>query len=196
MNEVEIVFNTLLRRRSTRSFAEGAVEQEQIRLLLQAGIHAPSGANTQNQRFLVVQDPERLKHWGAIRRPLIGEAKAAIAVFTKGGELGCPVAEAQVWAFLDPQNVAASIENMAVMATAMKLGSCWMSLSRSMDGTRVLHGKTCADLFPDVDLTHYDPWGILLLGVPEERDDMGYPKGNRRHAARSVERWPLGEYLL
>jgi nitroreductase len=46
-------------RRSTPSFAPDPVPERDLQTILDAGLHAPSGYNTQPWRFVVVQDTER-----------------------------------------------------------------------------------------------------------------------------------------
>ena len=54
------VYNTILARRSIRSFTDKKVAREDIRTLLEAGMAAPSACNLQPWTFIVVDDEERL----------------------------------------------------------------------------------------------------------------------------------------
>ena len=54
------VYNTILARRSIRSFTDKKVSREDIRILLEAGMAAPSACNLQPWTFIVVDDEERL----------------------------------------------------------------------------------------------------------------------------------------
>ena len=55
MNEV---YRNLLERRSIRKYEDRPVPEELLDAVLQAGIHAPSGMNTQGVRLVAVRDPE------------------------------------------------------------------------------------------------------------------------------------------
>jgi nitroreductase len=46
-------------RRSTPSFGSDPIDEADLREILEAGLHAPSGYNTQPWRFIVVRDPEQ-----------------------------------------------------------------------------------------------------------------------------------------
>lgn len=54
------VYNTILARRSIRSFADKKVSHEDIRTLLEAAMAAPSACNLQPWSFIVVDEKDRL----------------------------------------------------------------------------------------------------------------------------------------
>ena len=53
MNEV---LNNILTRRSIRKFKPEQIKDEELDLILKAGIYAPSGMNRQSWKFTVLQD--------------------------------------------------------------------------------------------------------------------------------------------
>ena len=93
------------RRRSVRRYTDQAVSQQQLDVLVPAGINAPSGSNWQNQRFLVVDDQAEIARIGAARyvwpypnshaahsretnpAGLLGHAAALILVFVDANDL-------------------------------------------------------------------------------------------------------------
>ena len=60
MNEA---YRNLLERRSIRKYDERPVPDEVLDAVLLAGIHAPSGMNTQGVRLVAVRDPEIYGGW-------------------------------------------------------------------------------------------------------------------------------------
>ena len=56
MNEV---LQNILTRRSVRGFKSEQIKDEELNLILQAGIYAPSGMNKQSWQFTVVQNKEK-----------------------------------------------------------------------------------------------------------------------------------------
>ena len=58
MNET---LNTILTRRSTRKFADKGISREDMELIVQAGLHAPSGMGRQTWQFTVVQNQEMIR---------------------------------------------------------------------------------------------------------------------------------------
>src|SRR5215470_1572828 len=67
-------------RRATPSFLSEPVPDEDLRKILEAGLHAPSGYNLQPWRFVVIRTPEqraRLRE-AAMRQPKVEEAPVVI----------------------------------------------------------------------------------------------------------------------
>lgn len=54
------VIAAMLERRSIRSYQERQIAPEELRQILEAALYAPTGKNSQNTRFFVIQKPETL----------------------------------------------------------------------------------------------------------------------------------------
>ena len=54
--------------RSIRRFKPDPIPMEHIRLIMEAAVRAPNGANKQIARFLVVTDRARIREFGALYR--------------------------------------------------------------------------------------------------------------------------------
>ena len=214
----KIVKEVLLKRRSVRQYRDQKLSPEQINDILEAAIFAPSGSNSQNQRFLVIEDKEELKRLGRLRfvwpyptagkmrqknpAGLIGGAAVAIVVFadaafTEARDIG----EYYIWESLEIQNCSASIENMLNMATALGVGSCWLSASERMSRTRLLSGRSWAKAFPKYNVKKsYKVQGVVILGYPRGgHDEAGFAKGEKEHGAtfwQTTERRSLDHYLV
>ncbi len=190
------ICKVISKRRSSRAFSPAPVAENDLRDLVWAGVQAPSGCNSQNQRFRIVRDKAMLREWTVTRALFIGRAPAAIAVFAKRDVLKPSPDEEGLWDFLNAQNCAASLQNMALLATTKGLANCWVSLDPGMNRTRVLSGASFAVMFPCVDLRVFSPHGLLLVGYPETVDTEGYPEGDARHGGAPVERRPVEEYMI
>src|SRR5207245_5691333 len=59
-------------RRATRHYEPTAVQEDDLRRILEAGLAAPSGYNLQPWRFVVVRDPEQRKR---LRKAAMGQSK-------------------------------------------------------------------------------------------------------------------------
>lgn len=215
---VRAVRNTIFHRRSVRVFTDEPVPEALLDDLVDAGIHAPSGSNWQNQRFLVVTDPDEIRRIGSrrfvwpykavhegtrARHPagILGHAAALILVFVDASRNDARgKGEYHIWESLEIQNCAASIQNMLIMATAHGLATCWVSACDRMNYTRMLSGQTWRDVLggyaiPD----YYKIQGIVLVGFPRSTDEEGYAKGEAMHGAtvwNSTERKPREHYLI
>lgn len=215
----DIVATVIARRRSVRRYADTPIDNAVLERLVAAGIAAPSGSNSQNQRFLIIHDPEeilRIGHWRFVwpyrgtRREkieldfpggIVGLSKALIVVFADAAENDRRGnGEYHIWETLEIQNCAAAIENILILATAMGLASCWVSASETMNHTRLLTGYTWRKLFCGYAIPQsYKIQGMVLLGYPTTTDELGFPKGEQKHGAtvwQSTERKALDHYLV
>jgi nitroreductase len=117
------VEEAIRRRQSIRSYLDKPVEKDKITLLLEAARLAPSAANRQEGRFVVVTDPD-------IRRKL---AKAA-ANQSFVAEAGCVIAacadtdnhEMRCGQLSYPIDLAIQIDHMTLLAVELGLGTCWI----------------------------------------------------------------------
>ncbi len=78
--EVKSLAQAIRERRSTPSFTEETIPASDLRQILDAGLHAPSGYNLQPWRFIVVQHPEQRRRLRAAsyNQAKVEEASAVI----------------------------------------------------------------------------------------------------------------------
>ena len=120
MNEV---LNTIKSRRTIRRFKPEPVEEETLRVILEAGRWAPSFSNLQPWRFIIVRD-EKLK--------------TALDKAAKESVLHLGIHEAPVVILvcvdrrIDPLHAieagAAATQNMALAAHSLNLGTGWIGI--------------------------------------------------------------------
>ena len=197
----DLIMEIIQNRRSVRHFSNDAIDPKKIELLITAGKYAPSGSNSQNQRFLVISDKEELRKIGERRYVwpyknakkmrkkfpggLIEKCAAAIFVFAEAAHTdNRPNGEYYIWEELEGQNASAAIQNILLMATSLKIGSVWISATEGMNGTRLLSGARWQEIFSDYEITSsMKLQGIVLLGNSKSFNSLGYPKGEREHGA-------------
>lgn len=142
-------FETIEQRRSIRRFKDMPIEREAMEKILKAGILAPSGKNAQPWKFIVVEGEQRKGMVDAMHSGLeafrknFGEqmgsaaysmrtmSKAAVTVFIVDPEdrFTPPAAKdvpTRVMEIVNLQSVGAAIENMALAATELGVGSLWI----------------------------------------------------------------------
>lgn len=217
----EAVMLVIKRRRSTRRFLDKKIPKSVLLQLIEAGICAPSGSNWQNQRFLILEDKDEIERLGRVRfvwpykkvdsssktlqrlhpTGIIGKAAAVIVVFADSLQSDYrDIGEYYIWQNLEIQNCSAAIQNILLLSSSMRIGSCWVSASEEMNYTRLLSRKTWRKLFADYAIpSHYKIQGVVLLGYPEHVDEEGFPRGEKKHGAtiwQTVERKPVDEYLI
>ena len=152
--------DTILRRSSYRGeYEDTPVAKEDLEIILQAGLAAPSGCNKQTTSLIAIDDPKLLKQLYEIREPSVGTtAPAMIAVLTE-----------KIIAYRDRcfhvQDYAAAIQNMLLAISCLGYESCWVE-GHITDITQT--GRKMAD----------------ALGVPEHIDLVCYlPVGRAKKPA-------------
>jgi nitroreductase len=149
------VLETILSRRSIRSYQRKEVSLELIKELLKAAMYAPSAADEQPWHFLVLTDPTLLEKIPTLHpyAAMVGQAPVAVVV------CGEPSTEkhAGMWV----QDCAAATENLLLAAHAKGLGSVWVGVyprEERMAPLRKLLGIPA----------NVQPFAILPLGYPAE----------------------------
>ena len=110
----------ILKRHSYRGkYKPTPVPKEDLTLIMEAGLAAPSGCNKQTTSLIAVDDPELLKKLQTVIDPPFAEtAPAMICVLTK-----------RIIAYRDRcfsvQDYSAAIENMLLAITSLGYQSCW-----------------------------------------------------------------------
>ena len=146
-------------RRSVRDFKQGAeVTEEQIKLLLEAAMMAPSACNTRPWEFAVITNREMLDKIREYHRHTRMLATASLAIVV------CALPETQegVSAGFFPQDCAAATQNILLQAVELGLGCCWCGVYPKdgfVEKTRELLGVSGL------------PFCIIAIGVPEINPD-------------------------
>lgn len=122
MKESDIILEIIKRLRSVRKFDGAKIPKESMEQILEAARWAPSGANAQPWRFVVVTKRETLKamaeicYYKVFKSRHVGEAGAAIVI--------CADSRAGSQTYV--LDVAIAGTNMTLMATSLSIGSCWI----------------------------------------------------------------------
>ena len=134
---------TILTRRSTRSYSSAPVESEKLEKIIEAGRYAPSGGNNQTNHFLVVKNPDVLHKLAKLAEDAFAKMevteqtysslKSSIMQSKKGGYVF--YYHAPVLIIVANQkdygnniaDCAVAVENMMIAANSLDLGSCWIN---------------------------------------------------------------------
>jgi nitroreductase len=113
------LLDLILSRRSIRRYENKDISEEVLQQILEAGRQAPSAANRQPIRFVIVKDHDILKNLcdNLITR-FVKTAPAAI--------VGCADVKSLLtgkWAVVD---ATIAMENMVIAAWTLGIGSCWI----------------------------------------------------------------------
>ena len=125
MNEA---IRTLLERRSIRAYTEQQVPDGLLNAVLEAGLYAASGMNTQGVRLVAVRD--------RATRDMLSKLNAAVMGTDRDPFYGAPCV---VVVLADPEiyggwveDGALALGNMMNAAHSLGLGSCWIHRARQV----------------------------------------------------------------
>lgn len=113
------------RRYSVREFSGEPVEEEKLALILEAGRVAPTAANYQPQRILVVRSAEGMEKIGRVA--FMYDAPVALVVCVEGGAVWRRPFDDKLSGDIDASIVAT---HMMLQATEVGLGTAWICYFR------------------------------------------------------------------
>ena len=149
----------LLERRSIRKYKETQVPDELLDQVLEAGLYAPSGMNTQNIIMVAVRDKET--------RDLLSKLNAAVMGSQNDPFYGAPcviVVLGNEEKYLAVENGSLVLGNLQNAAHALGLGSCWIhrayQVFESPEGKQLLKKWGLPE--------HLRGVGNCILGYPDE----------------------------
>lgn len=117
------VFEAIKKRRSIRSYLQKDVEQDKLHKILESANQAPSAANRQETRLIIVKDKDKRKKLAqaAKNQKFVEEAPVVIACCaqTDNHKMTCGQ-------LCYPIDVAIAIDHMTLTAVELGLGTCWV----------------------------------------------------------------------
>lgn len=157
MNEV---LQNILTRRSIRSFKEEQIKDEELDLILQAGVYAPSGMNKQSWQFTVVQNKEKIELLAKVVREVLGR--------DAGYNFYAPPTLIMLSNDKDNTNgladCACALENIFLMANSLGIGSCWINQLKTICDKKEVREVLNSFGIPE----NHIVWGIASIGYPAD----------------------------
>ena len=120
------VIETIMTRRSIRTFTGEPISEEQLNTLLKVAFQAPSASNHQPWHFVVVRDSQMLSAIAAAHRYARMLRKAGCGIVVCGDK------ELQKMTGFLVEECSATIENMLLAAHGIGLGAVWCGLYPSV----------------------------------------------------------------
>lgn len=168
MDAIEVL-NT---RRSVKKFSDKQVENEDLKKVLDAGMHAATGMNLQSPKFLVIQRKEiieRFSKWNLSHFPEeLQDKMGEIDPFYGAPTLIVVLADGNVPTCVEDGSLA--IGNMLNAAHALGIGACW--IHRAREEFDSIQGKELLKVWGLS--TDYIGVGHVILGYPS--DDFKAPE--------------------
>ncbi len=145
------VMDNIYGRRSVRAYTEEPISEEKIREIINAGVHAPNGANSQPLRFAVITNADKKKQYSDVSKALFVEnmrkamaeappdkkkffevyieklSKPEFDIF-----YGAPILiliYSSPESFTQVEDGSLAAENMMLAAHSMGIGSCWVGFA-------------------------------------------------------------------
>ena len=153
--DVNSVMNLIKTRRSVRLWQKKKVPGDIIRMILEAGIYAPTAFNRMPWRFFVAEDPDYDAEPDLTNDSMVKNAPVKIYVG----------ADERLFfeKYSGPLDSALAMQNMMLVAHAAGLGSCLVYQGEFSD-TKMLKEKY---RIPE----HVNIYCVILLGYPAEQPD-------------------------
>lgn len=120
----------ILQRKSVRNFTNEKVSKEQLKILVKAGMAAPTAVNKQPWAFIAIDDKEILNQLGDAL-PYAKMTKKASAAIIVCGDMQKALAdwEQEFWI----QDCSAASQNILLAAESMGLGAVWTAAYPAKD---------------------------------------------------------------
>lgn len=145
-------------RYSVREYLEKEIEEDKIEAILEAGLASPSAVNCQEWEFIVVKDKATLEKMskanGGAGEPV---RKAAMAILICC-DMNKTFPRARDYWVIDG---AIAGENMAIAATSLGIGSCWIGTYPQLEK---VEGQRKIFNLPENIIPH----SVLTFGYPKE----------------------------
>ena len=147
--------DAIFKRVSVRKFSDAKVEDEKVEKLLRAAMAAPSGANQQPWRFVVVDDAELCEKLGETSQFSKPAAVAPLNIV--------PVMDLSAARFpeIGEQDMSACIENLLLEAVELGLGAVWQGVYPTEE--RMAYIRELLGVPEDL-----KPFAIVSVGYPAE----------------------------
>ena len=156
----DVVEAVLRDRRSVRQYAPEPISDPALFRILESGRQAPSAANRQPCRFVVVRDAERRRALAEACNAQMWLADAAVLVVG----VGLPSVSAR-WYMVD---MGIAMQNMVVTATSFGYGTCWIG---AFNEAKV---KALLDIPEELKVVAVTPIGVPAGPMPAARERQGF----------------------
>ncbi|MBN2239780.1 MAG: nitroreductase family protein [Dehalococcoidales bacterium] len=156
------VKEAILKRKSIRAYKDTPVPEDKLKTVLEAARMAPSGANRQPWKFVVVRDAEKRKKLGeaAGGQTQVAQAPVVIAAVATApvNIMVCEIPGA-------PVDLSIAVDHMMLAAVDEGLGTCWIGAFKQDMARNVTGVPDACKII-----------ALLTLGYPDEE---GRPKDRK-----------------
>lgn len=170
------VLDCIYNRKSVRNYTDEPVSDDDIKMLIDAGVHAANGLNIQGLRFAVVSDKEKLKDYSDKSKVLFHKTMVEYGINDEHLEkmmtdpnfmvyYGAPTV---IYIFAAPntstptEDASLAAANMMLAAESVGLGTCWIGFSCYLTQDQ----QFCKDVKFEEGMNHCC---TLIVGHPQKK---------------------------
>jgi Nitroreductase len=155
---------TLLKRKGTMQYSAEQIKDEDLNLILEAGIFAPTARNNQNRHFTAIQNRDILQQIdGGTARLMPAAAPGYFPLYQAPAII--VVSAPADYSYAD-QDCAIAVENVSIAATALGLGSRYL-----LSPTRFFEHETGAGIKKRIGIPEgYRTVACLIVGYDANPD--------------------------
>lgn len=150
---------SIMNRRSIRQYTNQTVSDEQIKILLESAMCAPSAGNEQPWHYIVIKDRELLDEVPKYH-PYSGMIKQASVAILVCADTRLNKYDVDYWV----QDCAAATENLLLAVTELGLGAVWLGVYPRQE--RVAGMRQLFNIPKEV-----IPFALVPVGYPAEHKD-------------------------
>lgn len=150
----------IMSRRSVRSWTQELVSDEKRKIILEAGMNAPSAADARPWEFVVMDDPSVIQKFTQMGgTEMLAESTLLILI--------CGDDRKEVYKGFWPQDCSCAAQNMQLAAQDQGVGAVWIAVYPIEQRVQLFRDE----LGIPNELT---PFALLAMGMPNEFHDPEY----------------------
>ena len=153
------MLEAIAQRASVRSYKPDPVSDEDIQIILEAALHAPSANNARPWHIVVVRDEVRRQQLSGVHQWASFCTQSPVVLVFCAEESRSP----HWWI----EDLSAAVENALIQASALGLGTCWIGIRGGGPGHPISREEKVRQI---CDIPH----GIRVLAVVS----LGHPAGS------------------
>ncbi|MDR2343579.1 MAG: nitroreductase family protein [Spirochaetaceae bacterium] len=177
MNEIMRVIKS---RRSTRSFSDEQIKREELDIILEAGMYAPSGAGKQARHFTVVQNQpildaisvEAKKIYRSMDNEFLRNLGSNEQFHTFFHAPTVIIISGELNSITPDSDCAVAAQNILLAAESLQIGSCWISavavLTRTEESIKIIKNLGLPEA--------YAPFNSVALGYKKAESPNAPPR--------------------
>lgn len=166
---------TLTSRRSCKNFKSEQIKDEELNLILQAGMNAPTGRGLQSPIMVVIQNKSLIQKISKLNASIMG---VNVDPFYNAPTLVIVLADKNISTFREDGSLV--LGNLMNSAFSLGVGSCW--IHRAKEEFQTLEGK---DLLKEWGIgENYEGIGHCVLGYPAS--EYLEPKSRKKDYIRVI----------